>query len=232
MFNSDAELSQKIQCFRCRKHIATDGCQCSPTEPAGRNYQFMLEDQDLPAISASLHTHILFWVRLVSLGPLTKQFDVKSFYEDQMTGGLFDLFDEEDITNAFYSFWEAYTESQHFHEVIMRTFSKMTPENLKLVGKQGLDSYFSGRWYELCQFSISLIMNALNVCGPDPRAPTSARLGPVVQGLMLNEAVLKSVSAELCYALIDEQRSSRMSSLAAYTILPTATEAKEEVEEK
>lgn len=213
----DVDLAQRIQCFSCGEFFL--GCECK-TRFDGENRQYMLDDDDLPPLDSPFDTNFQFWMRLVKLGGRTSVVDVDLFYTDQQKVGLFDLLKNADLKYRFYVIWDAYSQSEHFIRVVAPNFQLLGLEKLKRVGKEALDSYFSGRWWELSIFSIALVMNSLEVCGPDPRAPETRPMRFLADALQFVELVITQVSQHQVFTLVASERVTTMKNLAAYTRVP------------
>eukprot|EP01040_Poterioochromonas_malhamensis_P006436 gene6436-6933_t len=219
---SDLDLSRRVQCFTCRQVIFL--CQCAGNQAAtGRECQFMIEEEDLPdqSVESSIQDNIHFWGRLVRLGKATQQFDMNEILNRVFVAeNLYNTLKDENVRQQFYSFSHAYTQHPHFLEVVVRAFPGLTLPELQLLGKEGLDSIFSGRWYEICRAQIGLIMNSLQLCGPNPNDPNSLPLKKVVNSLMLIDAVLDSLSEKRGFSIVDPYRLAAMRSLTVYKLKP------------
>jgi hypothetical protein len=210
----DVDLAHRIQCFTCGEFFMACTCQ---NQQEGENHQYMLNDEDMPPATTSFETNLKFWMRLVKLGQLTAKVNVDLFYQDQVNHGFFNLIHNADLKYQFYVVWDAYCQSEHFLTVVVPTFQVLGLEKLKRVGKEALDSYFSGRWWELSSFCVALVMNSLEICGPNPNAPTTMPMRMLADALQFVELVLKQVSKHQSYSLIASEKVSSMQVLAAFT---------------
>ncbi|RYH02090.1 hypothetical protein EON65_47985 [archaeon] len=225
----DPELIKRVQCFACGE---TGGpCRCVG-QPPGANRQFLLNDDDLPSRDASIEDHIEFWGYLLPHGPISSQFNAQLFYHQELLeNGILDLIKDSQIQQDIYAWIHAYVNSEHFSTVVAPAFRTLGVEKLKQVPVEALDSFFAGRWYELCPLHIDLIMNAVNLQGPNPSDSSSARYVKVIGALQAIAMVLGWMSRNPAFSLCASERLTHMRQMAVYTRSPVPTQPAENRDE-
>eukprot|EP01031_Cornospumella_fuschlensis_P031562 gene31562-38147_t len=214
----DPELIKRVQCFACGE--IGESCKCIG-QPPGANRQFLLNDDDLPARVASVDDHVEFWCYLLPHGPISAQFNAQLFYHQELVeNGVLELIKNTQIQQDIRSWINAYIDSEHFNTVVAPSFRNLGLDKLKRVPVEALDSFFSGRWYELCPLHIDLIMNAVNLQGPNPKDPSSEKYVKVIGSLQAISMVLGWISRNPAFSLCASERLTFMRQMAVYTRTP------------
>lgn len=216
----DVNLLRALQCFTCGQFFMA--CACTGEEHGG-NYQFMVDDADLPARDGAILDNVKFWGKLVKHGILTMKFNFDKFFDDMFIRNrtLLDLMTDAQIQAQMRGFWAAAVDDATVYSRILTGFpSLQNRTRLKAVGTECLDSFFSGRWHEMCQMQIELIYTAIVTQGPDPYAPSSARLKQLTDAFGTVEMILGWVSKHPMYTLVATDRLTHMTRMETYQ--PTA----------
>lgn len=227
----DDAKRRQVQCFHCGEFYLV--CQCK-NKPHGDGYQFMFNDDDLPPTIASIEENIQFWGVVVKSGELTQKFNFDLFYREQyLNRDGPRLIRDTTLQQQFYQTWESYTKTSHFNDVLAKAFPLITIDQLKKTGVEAWDSFFSGRWWEICRFSVMFVLNSLEVCGPNPRDPSTANMKVIADLMQMVEVVLKlGCPGSNNYSIIAPDRSTAMSKLALYQRVPIPADKVKVVKEK
>ncbi len=213
----NTELGRRIQCFHCGEFFMV--CQCKI--PGQEAYQIMLDDHELPPSTATVEDKIQFWGMLLQQGQLTKRFNFGLFYEEQlMQRNAMTLIRNVELKRRFVDIWMQYTKSDHF-PLLVKTFPKMSENDLKRVGFETWNSFFNGHWWELCRLSIMFVMNSLEYCGPNPFAPETLAMRVLADALQMVEVALKlGAPNEYIYSIVAPLRLTSMKDLVIFKRVP------------
>lgn len=156
-------------------------------------------------------------MRLVRFGVITRQMNFNLYYQEQLVDTNFlDLMRNTTLSDQFYNIWNSYITTAHFENRLMPDFPTYSREQLERVGRETIDSFFSGRWYELCHLSIGLVMCSLVNAGPDADHPASAPLRRITDVIQFVESISMMVSKELMFTFVAPEVILAMSNLALF----------------
>ncbi len=227
----DEQKRHQVQCFHCGEFFMV--CRCT-NHPHGDGYQFMFNDADLPSTNSSIEDNVQFWGALIKAGQLTMKFNYDLFYREQyLNRDGPTMIRDEDLKRQFYDCWDKYTKTSHFNDVLAKAFPLISVAQLKTAGIEAWNSFFSGRWWELCRFSVMFVMNSLETCGPNPHAPSTAQMRVIADLMQMVEVVLNiGCPSSHNYSLVAPERVSDMSKLALFQRVPIPADKVEAVKEK
>jgi hypothetical protein len=210
----DPKIASKLGCFLCGNPMMFCPCDAS----YGNHIQYILSDSDLPPPNAVLPHKIQFWGHLIKHNRFTCKFNFDLYYQEKvLDDGLLDLLVNQSIKDRFYGFYEQHRTSDRLD--LVATQVKMDKNIVYRVGKDGLDSFFAGRWHEVNHLAVIVIMNAVAEHGPDPYTSSSGPLRKVTSVLQTIESVLLWVSHIPFFTIIALDRLESTKHLALCKIL-------------
>ncbi|KAJ3072316.1 hypothetical protein HDU98_003825 [Podochytrium sp. JEL0797] len=212
MENPEA-IANQLYCYACSLSITT--CKC-PSSKKGQNMQFMLAESLLPPSDASVLTNLNVWASLVSVHILASRFQAKAFLQEYTNPAKKDLLTRLSRAQPrVLELWNTYKNAPIFNDLPSKFNNLWTLEQLQSVGDEAVDSFFTGRWWELHAIGIVFLMNAFETSKMDPKAKENEDLVVIAEVIQAVTAVIVQTCEKPGFTIVAPSSSARMKGMTA-----------------
>ncbi|KAJ1555413.1 hypothetical protein HK405_001967 [Cladochytrium tenue] len=218
-----SSLQHNMQCYNCGTWFMM--CPCEGLGN-GEDLQFVLREADLPpppatspagpASAAGVQRHMEFWGELTGIHPRGNRMDAAQFVADAVRRGLVQaMASHRALMERVWADFKA--DKSQIKEVKRRWKNVWSVPQLKAVGDEVMDSYFTGRWYELHIFGMTLLVQALNFSELQPESQPELRM--MAESIAFVSEVVKNISVKPGFTLVAPASYPRLRHMTVFTPL-------------
>ncbi|KAI8614769.1 hypothetical protein BC830DRAFT_355251 [Chytriomyces sp. MP71] len=206
--------SQNLFCYVCRLQMAQ--CKCAPKRQPGEDMQLVVPAASFPPETAGVVDNIHFWAdELIPSHVLAGRWNSRAFASDFIAKvGIIQHMDTASSKVA--ALFSRYSMSNDFSSMAPKLNNMWTVEQLRRIGSEALDSFFSGRWWELSAIHIVVIMNTFETSKLDPKLPQNKDLTLVAQAIQGIMGSIVSTSNRPGFTIVAPSCSARMKKMAVF----------------
>ncbi|KAJ3029545.1 UNVERIFIED_CONTAM: hypothetical protein HDU68_011845 [Siphonaria sp. JEL0065] len=211
-------IASQLFCYRCSLAMAT--CKCPGIDAkSGEDMQFMIQESLLPQPldSATPRENIDAWASLVSVHIRASRFQAKAFVAQFVDPAQKDLLNHmQSNRKRVETMWKVYRNSPSFSALPARFNHLWSLDQLRKVGDELVESFFTGRWWELNAIGIVFLMNSFETSKMDPKAPESNGLVVIAECIQAITAVIVQNSKKPGYTIVAPSSTQRMKAMTIF----------------
>lgn len=212
-FKKMLNLKNSLQCFLCgAKEL---DCLCPERKSSGAKglfLQWIFPEHLL--IQTNVIEHINLWKTLTVMHK-GMHFAADKCVKDLLESGI--LVAMKETEEQLCEIWKDYEANPFLNEIYKALGHKWTVDQLKRIGKEAIDSFYQGRWYEISSLGVTLIQNALGESGLDEHDPKNKKLVQINDCLYFIDISRKVIGEdEVAFTLLAPESTKRMRNFALF----------------